>query len=229
MLQVLNEIAIWYFIVSVMLAPPILYGFFRSLAFKRFRKWLGHKKYATVVFVNESNIPQYDVCDLQRTGNRLFIKDKDQQYGYEPIADRLAIIQNGNAIPYCIGGWVSEKVQKQALKEIDETMNPEDLEKPQNEDKLAQVYRWVVTHKSQELKNAVIRPLVKWSGKELNEAIQSKVVIELLRIPLELIDLIMIVGFVIIAGVSFYFGYQNNQILTEILNAVTKSPYTPIP
>ena len=70
---------------------------------------------------------------------------------------------------------------------------------------------------------------MRWSSKELDSAIKSKVIEELLDIPLKMIDLITLILVVAIIGATVYYGAQNTQLLQAILAEVITDPYIPIP
>ena len=162
---------------------------------------------------------------ISTQGNKSFLDDKNDKYGYAPIANGLAILEENNAIPVVRGGWVEEPVEKTARETL--KIDSPQGEQPLPEKAVTKIFRWVIN--KGKLKTALIRPLTRWSSKELDSAIKSKVIEELLDIPLKMIDLITLILVVAIIGATVYYGAQNTQLLQAILAEVTVDPYIPLP
>ncbi len=197
----------------------------RTLGYKHFKFKLRRVNYADTVFLLEGGGYAFDALPISKQGNKSFINDKNDKYGYAPIANGLAIVEEGNAIPVVRGGWIPEPVEltaKTALK-IESSQEGEALP----EKAVTKIFRWAINRGK--LKSALIRPLTRWSSKELDSAIKSKVIEELLDIPLKMIDLITLLLVVAVIGATVYYGAQNTQLLQAILAEVMKDPYIPIP
>lgn len=212
-------------IVSIGIALIAFVKIRRTLGYKHFKFKLKRVNYADVVFLLEGGGYAFDALPISTQGNKSFIDDKSDKYGYAPVANGLAILEENNAIPIVRGGWIPEPVEKTA-KDAMKIATPVDGE-PLPEKAVTKIFRWVIN--KGKLKTALIRPLTRWSSKELDSAIKSKVIEELLDIPLKMIDLITLILVVAIIGATVYYGAQNNQLLQAILEQVTKTPYIPIP
>ncbi len=212
-------------IISIGIALIVFIKARRTLGYKHFKFKLKRVAYADTVFLLEGGGYAFDALPISTQGNKSFLDDKNDKYGYAPVANGLAILEENNAIPIVRGGWVEEPVEKTAKSAMNIEL-PQDG-KPLPEKDVTKIFRWVIN--KGKLKSALIRPLTRWSSKELDSAIKSKVIEELLDIPLKMIDLITLILVVAIIGATVYYGAQNTQLLQAILEKVTVDPYVPIP
>lgn len=194
----------------------------RTIGYKHMMFKLKRIDYADTIFLLEGGGYQIDALPIITQGQRLHLQGKGNQYGYAPLANGLAILEENNAIPVVRGGWIPQTVETKAKTELKITTDTE-----LTEEETTRVFKWAIN--AGKLKSTLIRPLVRWSSKELDNAIKSKVIEELLDIPLKMIDVATLLAIIAVLGVTVIYGFQNNQVLQAILEQVTESPYIPIP
>lgn len=232
----------WFTVISITvllsLLPLFIIIIFKSMGMKKFRKWITRTPYTTVCIIDENNQPKFDILPITQEGNKWFIHGKNGVYGHFPIANRFCIIEKGNAIPIVKGGFV-EKIK------IPKDKQPENFKKLKPEE-IRRIYEWANQPNIETLetgskklkyktwKDVLVIPYVKWSAKELKEAIHSKVIDKMLEIPLSLEEIILIIAIVGLAGLTLYsFWYSQQQfislqtMLQELLKKLSESPYTP--
>lgn len=221
-LTIMQYLYICIAIISVGIGIVVYIKLRRTLGYKHFKYKLKRIDYADTVILLEGGGYAFDALPITSHGKNLFLEDKNDKYGYAPIANGLAVIEENNAIPVVRGGWIPTKIEPTARNKADVKAEGE-----LDEVETGKLFRWVIN--AGKLKSTLIRPLQRWSSRELDSAIKSKIIQELLDIPLKFIDVIIIIGVIGSIGATIYFGYQNSNLLQQILSELIIDPYVPVP
>lgn len=198
-------------IMSVVTLPKTSTNELKKVVWSKVQK----EDWADVMFIDELGNSKTHLCKVVFQGTKRFLKYRKQTYAYEPISNHFGIVENGNAIPYCIGGWIPKKtlenVKAKLKREGDITKDAKNKE----------VLRFIVTNRPYLLKDAVIRPFKRYSAVELYEAIHSKVTTDLMKIPYDTLALITLVCILGCALITYWYGTNLTNALNDIMTKLS--------